>query len=226
MPALFSRAFNAALDKRQTRKKHHGICLPLAVFLPLPFTFSVHSNGRASRSPIGGRVKGPRGRIGATRQRSPLLDVGAPFTLLLSLFFACIHVLLISRPRTYRAWESTARTRRAATFIYLTTSGLSILQCANDRSPSSAPQEGIIIIIVIIANSQVDAYKEPVSVFSSIEDWDCVEIQHYGLQLAQSPGQRSIMRLLNPNLDLFFFCTLQTFRQSYKKNAIVHQITN
>lgn len=85
VPALLSRAFNAALGKRQTRKKHHGICLPLVVSLPITFylSFSLSFSPSLYLSPspseqsresaIGGRVKGSGGTIGATRQRSPLL---------------------------------------------------------------------------------------------------------------------------------------------------------
>ena len=91
VPALLSRAFNAALGKRQTRKKHYGICLPLVVSLSLslPITLSpslslplslslypslyLSPSEQSRESAIGGRVKGSGGTIGATRQQPPLL---------------------------------------------------------------------------------------------------------------------------------------------------------
>jgi len=79
VPEFLSRAFNAALGKRQTRKKHHGICLPLVVSLSLSLSISLSfylspSPFEQSReSAIGGQVKGSEGTIGATRQQSPLL---------------------------------------------------------------------------------------------------------------------------------------------------------
>jgi len=84
VPGFLSRAFNTALGKRQTRKKHHGICLPLVslpITLYLSFSFSFFLSLYLSPSPfeqsresaIGGQVMGSEGTIGATRQQSPLL---------------------------------------------------------------------------------------------------------------------------------------------------------
>lgn len=88
MPALLSRAFNAALGKRQSRKKHHGICLLLS--LSLSVSFSVLPNGRASRRSAD--ESWDRGR-GSSHAPIPSL-CSRRAALLLSLFFAGIHVLL------------------------------------------------------------------------------------------------------------------------------------
>lgn len=100
VPALLSRAFNAALGKRQTRKKHHGICLPLVVSLPITlylfFFLSISvSFRRVAR--VGDRrtSQGTRGDDRSHAPTIPSTHVGTLFTLLLlSLFFTCIHVLL------------------------------------------------------------------------------------------------------------------------------------
>lgn len=104
VPALLSRAFNAALGKRQTRKKHHGICLPLVVSLPITFYLSLSLSFSLSISVsfrtvarVGDRrtSQGIRGDDRSHAPTIPSTHVGALFTLLLlSLFFTCIHVLL------------------------------------------------------------------------------------------------------------------------------------
>jgi len=98
VPALLSRALNAALGKRQTRKKHYGICLPLVVSLSLSLTISpflslslylslyLLPNSRASRrSADESRDQGGRSE---PRANNPLysywrsVHVAAPFALL------------------------------------------------------------------------------------------------------------------------------------------------
>lgn len=110
VPALLSRALNAALGKRQTRKKHYGICLPLVVSLPItlylsfPLSFSLSvslSPSEQSReSAIGGRVKGSGGTIGATRQQSPLLILALCSCCCSFRSSLCISTFYLSRSRT------------------------------------------------------------------------------------------------------------------------------
>lgn len=143
VPALLSRAFNAAFGKRQPRKKHRGICLSLSLSLSpglsyfLPCHLSLSPCEQSRESTIGERVKGPGGTIGATRQRSPLPHVGVLFTLLLlSLFFTCIHVLLkpiahLTAPGNLTARAAVSNAARSIEiyecvhFIYLTSGILS-----------------------------------------------------------------------------------------------------
>lgn len=103
VPALLSRAFNAALGKRQTRKKHHGICLPLVVSLPItlylsfPLSFSLSvSISFRTVARVGDRrtSQGIRGTIGATRQQSPLLILALCSYCCSFRSSSCIHVLL------------------------------------------------------------------------------------------------------------------------------------
>jgi len=106
VPALLSRALNAALGKRQTRKKHYGICLPLVVslspyhslsllsslFLSICLSISFRTVAR-----VGDRrtSQGIRGDDRSHAPTIPSTHIGALFMLLLlSLFFMYIHVLL------------------------------------------------------------------------------------------------------------------------------------
>lgn len=104
VPALLSRAFNAALGKRQTRKKHHGICLPLVVSLSLTLllasslfpSISLSLSFRTVARVDDRRTsQGTRGDDRSHAPTIPSTHVGTLFTLLLlSLFFTYIHVLL------------------------------------------------------------------------------------------------------------------------------------
>lgn len=81
VPALLSRAFNAALGKRQTRKKHHGHLPSLSLSLspyhsPISLSRSIYlrllPNSRASRRADRRTSQGTRGGRSEPRANDPL----------------------------------------------------------------------------------------------------------------------------------------------------------